>query len=241
MDERETIFRILVVEDQLDVLNDLQRILIGRFPLSQVDTAATIAEAKAAIRRQDAGGWSYDLAILDFKLPPQKGKHVKVDTSMCELLRDRGIRIVHITAYAEDTVIKTHIEYDRECHTLTESPVLLVVKTATQTWIEELLSRIDPFFRAVATKRVKDQFARVLSAAGPKDAADERVARLATAQRSATYAIIDLHTLIVELWQFLSPELKAKIENTFAVVDLDGPDKRLCLYKPDEELNTQSE
>ena len=104
-------FRLLVVEDQEEVLQQLIKLLLEALRGSIVDGAATVDDALARIDAALLAGVSYDLAILDFKLPQRLGEVEDVNESVCARLAEAmpAAIISHITAYAEDASILKHL------------------------------------------------------------------------------------------------------------------------------------
>src|SRR5437870_2467698 len=106
-------FRILIVEDIEDVLDEMKKgieaAFVGREGRSdaKIHTAASVDEAITRIREETAKGKSYHAAVLDFKLPKTKGAPPQGDLLICETLKQSmpNTLIVHITAYADDSEI----------------------------------------------------------------------------------------------------------------------------------------
>src|SRR5438105_4634198 len=106
----ETMFRILAVDDEEDIIVPLGKRLAETFPNSKIETARAIDEASQLIRAAAQSGWPYHAAILDFKLPPKQGFPTKVDESLCQMITElmRDTLVIHITGYIGDPEIVKH-------------------------------------------------------------------------------------------------------------------------------------
>lgn len=231
------VFRVLIVEDELDVLNDLNHILTNTFPRVQITVAENVRAARELIDRMDAEHIDFDLAILDFKLPADEGMNVVIDDSLCKRLRPSGVPIVHITAWVDDAIIQ-HLKDDTAYHTLHEGPVVAIQKTITPEWIKELVEKVKPYFEEIVSEQVVTQLHKLFG--DPSDRRG-RYLRDTSQMQSATYALSDLQRAIRDLWTFLTPEVKDEIRSVFQVVELDGPKKRLSLFAPQVETDAKTE
>src|ERR1051325_2122699 len=102
------VFRILVVEDDLEACDQIVVFLRTAMPESLIDVANDI---ESAFERLKAAQRPYDLAILDFQLPQRLGEQPVIDESLCEhLTRFVPATIVsHITGFADDPQIMEHL------------------------------------------------------------------------------------------------------------------------------------
>jgi hypothetical protein len=92
-------------------LDQLKKLLAQAVPEAGVEDASSIDGALSAIAKTLQSGYVYDLAILDFKLPPSAGHTEEVDTSICRQLTGRmqNIVICHISACMNDPDVQKHI------------------------------------------------------------------------------------------------------------------------------------
>jgi CheY-like chemotaxis protein len=136
-------FNILLVEDNSNTLEELHELLREVFPDALIETASTVAEGKDKIRIAAENNRSFGIAILDFKLPTDKGLNPEIDESLCREIKSRmrETLVVHITAFHEDPAVTKHIT---QYHTGINAPkVELIQKTAY--WPEKLLSEIKAY------------------------------------------------------------------------------------------------
>lgn len=226
--------RVLLVEDDPDVVEDIQQILESKLRRSRVVTAMSVNEANSVIRRAGIEKAPFHLGLLDFRLPPSKGMQDEVDTSVCSQLRGLKVPIIHFSAWTDDPVIKKHMQEIHPKDTLVDARVVLVKKTATAEWIERIVELINPYYESIVSNRVSVSLRRVLGdAVGGEDVSGSAVPRIAMEPvGSGTYAMINLRKDIVDFWTFLSKDVKTQVRNAFEVVDLDGPLKKLSLFRP---------
>jgi len=108
-------FRILVVEDAIEVLMTMRRRISEEVIGSIVDTAETVLEARALIDRMDILQDRYDCAVLDFNLPFGDGSQ-SVDSSLCLRLGQgmKNIGVIHITSQAQAS--RSILDHIRDYH-----------------------------------------------------------------------------------------------------------------------------
>lgn len=144
-------FRVLIVEDELAVQQDLKCILETKFQHIDVAAAASVREALAAIQRAASEDNGFDLGILDFKLPSAEGMQINVDTSVCNAFRKLETPIVHITAWADDPAIRQHMQEVHPASII--APAVLVDKTATPNWVDRLIGIVAPYSDTITAHR----------------------------------------------------------------------------------------
>jgi CheY-like chemotaxis protein len=199
-------FRILIVEDMLNALEELQGALQEVFPNALVETAATVAEGQDKIRAAAANNQSFNIAILDFKLPTDKGLNPEIDESLCQEIKSRmpETLVIHITAFHEDPAVTNHIARH---HTGKNAPrAELIQKNAY--WSEKLLSEIKTY---LIGQQLDSLFER------QTDAAEARQAIRGSG--SLTHSLAALSRDITAYWYDLDDATKARIQEYFETTE----------------------
>ena len=217
LNEKPIDFRTLVVEDQPQVLESLCNILSTKHPQMKVDRALTVREAMCNIDQHVHMKIPYELALLDFLLPQDRGDQPETDVTICERLKTLRVPIIHYTASPEDEKIRRHMLEVHPDDELSGAPVRLVKKTMTTEWVDQLLRYVTRHYHRRVNEMMVDRLRDCRNVAIP--------------QQSMCGApfVIRLHQDIMNHWDMLLENTKAAIRNVFEVVDLDGPDKRLRL------------
>jgi CheY-like chemotaxis protein len=206
-------YHFLIVEDDNPTLEQLVRLCYEEFPYCQVDAASNVRDAIELLGSVDKRH-IYNLAILDFALPPSDSQEVsKVDESICLLLRELmpETRVMHISKLKNDINVLGHLQ---RCHSHA-GPALLDKGVAT--WADELFNFIREYLhRQHISRAVDDIFTRSSSLSGRQD---------------KTHPIGQLTNAIAENWKYLDKPLRAKIRNHLEVDDTGEPVKVSFLEK----------
>lgn len=98
--------RILIVEDQPDTLREMTGLLSKTVEHLRVESALSQGEAIELLDRAASGNQPYDIAILDFKLPPHPGEQPEVNQRIYDEIRKRmkDAIVVHTSAYPDDPI-----------------------------------------------------------------------------------------------------------------------------------------
>jgi hypothetical protein len=209
-------FRILIVEDRKDVLEQCVRLLRRALPGAMFDVARSVEDALGVIRDALSRGVVYDLAILDFKLPQRIGEKDSVDETICkELSRVMKSTIVgHMTAFAAHQEIAEHM---KKAHPQTAPRGFCLDKTS-----DDFSETIVPIVRATLYGvEVERRIDRLFNTS---DGVGREGARISGHQRGAsvTNGISDLCLDIGATWDHLSESTRGKVQEHFNVHDAEG-------------------
>lgn len=199
-------FRVLLVEDILNTLEELHALLQEVFPNALIETASTVEEGQDKIRTAAAGNQSFDIAILDFKLPAHKGLNPEIDESLCKEIKFRmpETLVIHITAFHEDPAVAKHIARH---HTGINAPrAELIQKNAH--WPEKLLGEIKAY---LIGRQLDSLFGR------QTDAAEAR--KTISGSGSLTHSLAALSRDIAAYWRDLDDATKARIQEYFETTE----------------------
>ena len=97
---------ILIIEDDEDTLDQLQKLLREEFPDSEILGAVDVLTGKKLIDQTR----TIDVVILDFQLPARTGGYV-IDTTLCKAVRSRHIDclVIHFTGHPTDKEVEMHM------------------------------------------------------------------------------------------------------------------------------------
>jgi DNA-binding response OmpR family regulator len=130
-------FRFLIVEDDEDLLEELGRAFARWFPDSKIATAFAIDKALQLIEDARSASWSYDAAILDMKLPKQRGLGDEVDDALCCRIREimNQTLVIHITGHVRDEKV---LENLTNFHQHPSDPRSILIDKNNVKWMDEL-------------------------------------------------------------------------------------------------------
>ena len=227
-------FRLLAAEDDKPTQTQFVKLIKEALPGIHIDAAETVADARELIIGKRKEGILYDLAVLDFKLPSEQGMHPEVDSTICTLLKEDGIPIIHYSGWPKDPKIKTHMDDVHSEDGKYGTPVHLIHKTTTVEGVIQLKQMISAYYQEVINGILRRRLEDVFGTLPPPGERRRTRHRLPVAGGTCgTHALIQLHEDIVKYWSFLNGMLKKQIGEIFAIVDLDGDEKRLSLF-PEE-------
>jgi CheY-like chemotaxis protein len=209
-------FRILIVEDDLETVKILERLLRLEFlPAApdegapRIDVAHTVADAKEAIAN---AAKPYHAVILDFKLPPCRiGDNREVDQTLCLSVRRAmpSALVGHITTHPDDKLVEEHID---RFHTERVSKNGFALSKLDNDWTKNLLRNLREFFYGSPIEiRLDYMFG--------EETAEGLVAALPSGreqgQSSLTHDLADLCCDIAAHWDDLNEQLQARIGRIF--------------------------
>lgn len=230
-------FLLLLLEDDPDVSAFLVDYLDPAMPHAVIETAETVDDALRLIAAKQREGLVYDLGLLDFKVPFAKGLQPEVDIAVCKRLNRLRVEIVHFTAYPDDPEIVRHMAEIHPRARLGNAPVTLIRKTTTKDWAEQIRKLVVPFSRQRVNEKIEE---KLLSFSGPRghdlnerDETTHRDQRSTAQALCGTQAMTQLHRDILDNWDLLENELRAKIKQRFAVVEMDREPRELSLFGPE--------
>jgi CheY-like chemotaxis protein len=209
---RKAMFRILIVEDELNTLEELRELLQEEFPDVLIKTALTVNEGKDKIRDAIMRNRPFSIAILDFKVPLDKGHNPEVDESLCEEISSRmpETLVIHITAFHEDQDVDRHIS---KYHTGINAPRIGRTIQKNAYLPEKLLGEIKSYF----IERQMDTLV------GPKAMVPARNLESGRISGGLTQPLATLIRDIATYWSDLGDETKERVRGRFSVNDEQTP------------------
>jgi CheY-like chemotaxis protein len=208
-------FRILIVDDDEDLLDDLKHSFDDKFPGSSIETAMTVNDGHRLIREAVNSRWPYHAAVLDFKLPRDKGLNEEVDESLCHEIRQtrQNTLVAHITSYVHDPQIIDHL---RNSHSERTDPWPMIIDKTEDRWIPHLLKKMKAYLYSNRIEARMDKlfgsYTKTASAGTPslgRGGPDN--------DGSITMELATLCREIATYWEDLDEELQSRIEHTFDV------------------------
>lgn len=199
-------FRILLVEDILNTLEELRGLLREVFPDALIEIASTVAEGRDKIRTAAANSQSFDIAVLDFKLPAYKGLNPEIDESLCQEIKSGmpETLVIHITAFHEDSAVIKHIARH---HTGKSGPRAELIQK-NDYWAEKLLSEIKAYL-----------IERQLYSLFEKQAEATEIRKVLSSSGSLTHMLAALSRDIAAYWHDLDDATKARIREYFETTE----------------------
>jgi len=227
-------FRILIVEDIQDTLQQLKALISEAIVEPDGSTGVNVhtAESVSTARQMiEESRKPYHAVVLDFKLPEQVGLESLVDESLCLLIRRMKLPtlVAHITAYSGDPVVREHLE--RVHHERVDPWALDLSKTDGDyaiKLVEGLKSylfgmRIEQQIRMLFGEQEELSFAVRGRVMNPPP----------RTERSRTHDMAALRRDIIAYWHDLDDMLRARIRQVFYVDDKSEP-VRISRLHPSE-------
>lgn len=132
--------RLLVVEDDYYVGQELREVICRSFPAARVDLASTAVDAITFVKNLVSASDSYSVAVLDDRIPPERGFRAETIDAVCGLLAPLMPRchVIHTTAFAESEEFQRHILE----HGQPGAPLPIVVQKTASDWVPKLLEYV---------------------------------------------------------------------------------------------------
>jgi len=205
-------FHILIVEDVLNTLQELCELLHEVFPDLTIESADNVAIGLALIRQAADREQFFDIAILDFRLPPARGENDEIDESLCREIKQQmpDTLVIHITSFHKEQRVIDHIA---RFHSRKNTPrAELIPKKAS--WTEKLLAEVKAHLYG---QLIEDQLATIFAPSGI-----DGITRGAgmQAQGSLTHKLAALSRDIANYWRDLSENTRAKIQKYYIVNEM---------------------
>jgi CheY-like chemotaxis protein len=204
-------FRILIVEDIKNTLEQLVDLIALHFPDSQIDKATTVKEVLVWLATAEAEGWEYDAVILDFRLPVDKGEYPNGSEVLCLAIRQKMPQafIAHITAHPNDKEVKEHMQ---RVHREQVGFNAIDLSKLEVIWPEKLLDQLKQFLKG---RRIEAQLETLFPSAmaSRAGAGRDRV----RAAGGVTHQLAALSRDIIDFWPDLDEKMKEKIQQFFHV------------------------
>jgi CheY-like chemotaxis protein len=208
-------FRILIVEDIKNTLEQLFDLIALHFPDSQIDKAATVKEALEWLAKAETEEWEYDAVILDFRLPVDKGEHPEGAEVLCLTIQQKMPQafIAHITAHPNDKDVKEHMQ---RIHREQAGYSAIDLSKLEVIWPEKLLDQLKQFLMG---QRIEMQLEALFPSAlaSRAGAGRDRV----RAAGGVTHQLAALSRDIIDFWPHLSEITKEKVKMFFHVDESD--------------------
>jgi CheY-like chemotaxis protein len=210
---------VLIVEDIDDTAAILKDVVLLGFPDWSIDIADSVPQA---LSRLGSAGVPYDFAILDFILPTGEGIQ-QGDLSLCAEIRARRLptRVIHISAYSDDDVIRQHVQ---DVHLESFDSDFAVSKT-TVDWMERVVEKLRTFLHSdridAKPENLFPERARIYEA--------RYQLRSSSLGGSVTNRLSDLCADARVHWRYLRNVTKQNLKSRLYVNDSDPDDVRLTL------------
>jgi|GEM_PF-1877576 CheY-like chemotaxis protein len=198
--QQRILFRILLVEDKLELRETLQILIESTFPASAVYEVGTVQDALGALKT----GPGFALGILDIKVPARAGLQPEADPRIAERLRELGVPSVCITGFRESEDVRQYLQ-DRS---LVDPPVAVIPKRVTDDWVDQLLDELRCWFVRKASRHVTSALD---SSLGPNSGT--------TGTRSGTASLLSLQQEILEHWPYLDVEVRKHVRRMFLTTE----------------------
>jgi hypothetical protein len=154
---------------------------------------------------------TFDVFVLDFKLPASEGDNPDIDTQVCKLAQATmpDALIAHITGFPEDERVKDHLMQHQKG--LEGRPTW--VDKNNENWPEELLHLIKSFVHSGEVARRLDRLFEDTSAGTETRFRGSH----APCSSDATHELADLICAVERHWHDLTDGLKRRVSNVLAV------------------------
>ncbi len=213
-------FRILIIEDIKNTLDQLEQFLLETFPDSQIDRAETVSQGRALIEEAQTVGLPYHTVILDFKLPKETGDNPEDDESLCELIRRKMPQalLAHITAYSEDQAVQDHL---RKSHIEQIGHNVFALSKSDVFWPNQLVTTMSAYLYG---SRILKKLRFLFSESGQAISVDDWAGRShVRGSGGLTHEIADLRREISAHWHELDERVQKEIQKIFIVDTLREP------------------
>jgi len=207
-------FRILIIEDIKNTLDQLEQFLLETFPDSQIDRADTVSRGRKLIDEAKSAELPYHAVILDFKLPKEAGDNPEDDESLCELIRRKMPRalLAHITAYSEDQAVQEHLQ---KSHIQQIGHNVFALSKSEVFWPDQLVRTMSAYLYGT---RILQKLQFLFSEGGQSVQVDEWVGRShGRGSGGLTHEIADLRREISAHWHSLDERVQKEIKEVFIV------------------------
>jgi CheY-like chemotaxis protein len=207
-------FRILIVEDEPKLLEELRESFRGYFPDSKIELAGAVDDALQLVKAAFSSGWFYDVAVLDLRLPRQEGGHAELDETICREIRDtrRDTLVIHISAYGEEQDVLRHLE---NYHDDSGDPQSRLLKKGDPEFWDKLEKKAKEYLYGGLIEQQMDKlfpYPRSASA-GSRLGARSKLSD----QGSLTLELNNLARDIATYWDHLDEKLRCRIQERFNV------------------------
>jgi DNA-binding NarL/FixJ family response regulator len=201
-------FRILLVEDQPNTLEELRSLLLEVFPNSLVATAETVAAGLQIINA--AAPLPFEVAILDFKLPAHSGENPEVDQSLCLALQETmpETLVIHITAFHEDPLVLSHIAHYHASPKMPPGELL----HKTDGYSDKLVKQLRAYLYGGQINRQMDELFGKHASAGLGAQRQNNLGRT-----HLTHALAALCRAITTYWPYLDDATRTRVDHYFHV------------------------
>lgn len=191
-------FRLLLVEDDKNLNNDLTLIIRNRFEGIHVDSAENARDALKLLSQRVP----YDLSLLDIRIPVSPGDHPEVNWDVAARLKDLKVASICITGYRNSVDVEEYLQQRK----LDDPPIKILTKRLNSEFVPKLLNEIQDWLQKRACRIVSSQVLKVFEGNG-----DE------VGPGSGTGELMELQQQILRYWSCLDEETQKLVLQRFVV------------------------
>lgn len=199
--QRPELFRLLLLEDDDDLREDLALVIPRRLPGTVVDAAGTVEEGLHLLETDR----DFALGLLDIRVPFRRGLQPEADPRVAEGLKRRGVASLCFTGYRESPDVEHYLAKRK----LTDPPIATISKQVTPEFLTLLMNEIRLWLVSTASARVSASFRRIFSSTPD-------------GLRSGTAPLMSLQQEIIDYWAYLDETTRDEIKSRFVVDEQDG-------------------
>lgn len=211
----QTLFRVLLAEDDKHLNEDLKTLLEAHLPGVIVDAAQTIPDAIQFLSHDV----DYALAVVDVRLPQYKGGYPEADYQISGRLKHKRIASICITGYRDSLDVEEYLKH----RNLEDPPLKVISKGLATGFVNAVLAEARTWLRTLASQRVQKELRRVFEP-GQFDGT----------QCSGTAALMSLQQSVTDYWSWLDDHTLAQVMQHFEIDQKDGRILRLSLFSRDD-------
>lgn len=207
-------YRVLIVEDIEETRENLAELLRDKYDEWVVDGAGSVNEAEAMVRKSISEEQPYDVLIVDYMLPKQRGyvPEPALDFTAKALECLPHVLLIQITAFMSDEALQAKLIHPMLAH---PDPRMMFVEK-NKDWTDEV-TRIA--LQRILGDPIEDQMDDLFGSELPAYSGHRSRRGRAPETISLTHSLASLRGLITHSWDHLSPDLQQRIRSKFKVDD----------------------
>jgi len=215
--------RILLVEDDRKLLEQLEKLIREKVEGVLIDVALNVPQAHQFLDQAYQKREPYDVVVLDLKLPPKAGLTAELDETICKSLKTKMPKalVAHITAYDKDEEVKTHLEMVHD-----QQPDRSFRLKKVKGFPLELINRLKRFLYGL---RIEEKLNRLFDGESDMGYTFDIRPRDSIGSRSVTHELADLTREISSHWKDLDASVQERIKESFNVT-VDGEKVTVSLF-----------
>ncbi len=191
------LFRILYLEDDLGLSDDLRATIPHLLPGTAVHWAGTIVDGLELLAQET----EYTLGLLDVRVPFRANKQPEAHPDVANALRERGVALLIYTGYLQTPDVQQYLS-----QRLTDPPLAVIAKKVGNGLTDEIVKTIREWFVQVASQRIGLAFSQLF----------ERPWESGFSFRG-TGAVLSLQQDIIDYWAYLDSDARDLIATRFHV------------------------